>query len=299
MLLFIAVVAMARPSGAQGLDASSRRQVAASTTTTASPVETTVIGTTAAWASAGWTYLRDTQPSTAYHGNSYNGAVGADVQATDRLILGAAVSGEDTELDTTFNSGHLNTTGAGINPYAVYTLTNNFYVDSLLGFSWLQNHLDRANGRVLANYDSFRWLANVNFNGRFTDGPWQYLPVIGYLYVHQSDDSYTERGTGGGNVPNQTAIVSQGRLGGKIAYTIGNWAPYIGARWEHNFIQPGVVIAPGVPGGGPSTSRDDAYIQVGVNATFSSAWSGGLEFSTMQKTDQQTYGLLGNIRYTF
>lgn len=298
-LLLIAATAFARPSWAQGLDPSSHRQVAAGTTTTASPVQATTIGTTAAWASAGWTYLRDTLPSTAYHGNSYNGAVGADVQATDRLILGAALSGEDTELVTTFDSGHLNTTGYGFNPYAVYTLTNNFYVDSLLGFSWLHNDLDRASGGVVANYDSFRWLANVNLNGRFTDGPWQYLPVIGYLYVHQGDDSYTERGSGAGSVPSQTAIVSQGRLGGKIGYTIGEWTPYVGARWEHNFIQPGITIAAGLPGGSPSTSRDDAYIQVGVNATLSSAWSGGLEFNTMQKSDQQTYGLLGNIRYTF
>jgi outer membrane autotransporter protein len=299
MLGLIAAAAAVGPSWAQGLHPGSPRQLAAGTTTTTSPVETVVIGTTASWASAGWTYLRDTLPATAYHGNSYNGAVGADIQATDRLILGAALSGEDTELVTTFNSGHLNTTGYGFNPYAVYTLTNNFYVDGLLGFSWLGNDLDRANGRVLANYDSFRWLANINLNGRFTDGPWQYLPVIGWLYVHQNDESYTERGSGGGSVPSQTAIVSQGRLGGKIGYTIGHWTPYVGARWEHNFIQPGITIAAGVPGGSPSTSNDDAYIQVGVNATFSSAWSGGLEFSTMQKSDQQTYGLLGNIRFTF
>ena len=263
------------------------------------PTPETTVGTFAAWGSAGWTYLRDTAPAIAYHGNSYNAAVGGDIQATDRLILGAAFSGEDTRLITNFNSGHLNTTGYGFNPYAVYTLTNNFYVDGLAGFSWLSNDLDRAGGNVLANYDSFRWLANIDLNGRFTDGPWQYLPVIGYLYVHQSDDAYTERGTGGGSVPSQTTIISQGQLGGKIGYTIDNWTPYVGARWEHNFIQPTVTIAPGVPGASPSNSRDGAFIQVGANATFGSRFSGGIELNTMQKADQETYGVLGNIRYAF
>lgn len=272
--------------------------LAAATTATTSQTPSGV-GTLAAWGSAGWTYLRDTAPAIAYHGNSYNAAVGADVQATDRLIVGAALSAEDTELVTTFNSGHLNTSGYGLNPYAVYTLTNNFYVDALAGFSWLSNDLDRAGGGVVANYDSFRWLANVNLNGRFTDGPWQYLPVVGYLYVHQNDDAYTERGSGAGSVPSQTTIISQGRLGGKIGYTVGNWTPYVGARWEHNFIQPVVTIAPGFPGGSPSTSRDGAFIQIGANATFGSRVSGGIELNTLQKADQETYGVLGNIRYTF
>lgn len=297
-LLAAAAVAAAPSAFAQSADPNHDRSVAAAPSATPTNAAVTT-GTLAAWMSGGWTYLRDTSPATAYHGNSYNAAVGGDVQANDRLILGAALSGEDTQLVTTFNNGHLNTGGYGLNPYAVYSINNNFYVDALAGFSWLNNDLDRARGGVVANYNSFRWLANVNLNGRFTEGAWQFMPVVGYLYVHQSDDAYTERGSGAGTVPSQTAIVSQGRLGGKIAYTIGNLAPYVGARWEHNFIQPGVVIAPGLPGGGPSSSRDDAFLQVGVNATITSAWSGGIELNSMQKTDQQTYGVLGNIRYTF
>lgn len=298
------VPALAQSSEPNGPGAGSHgtldRSIAAGTTRGATPGEATpTTGAISAWSSAGWTYLRNTFPAIAYHGNSYNGAVGGDVQANERLIVGAALSLEDTQLITNFNSGHLNTSGYGFNPYAVYTLTNNFYVDALAGFSWLHNDLDRAGGGVVANYDSFRWLANVNLNGRFTDGPWQYLPVVGYLYVHQSDDAYTEHGTGAGSVPSQLTVISQGRLGGKIGYTIGNWTPYVGARWEHNFIQPNVTIAPGVPGGSPSSSRDGAYMQIGANATFNSRLSGGIEFNTLQKADQETYGLIGNIRYTF
>lgn len=301
VISIVAVCALAQSVQAQNIGTRDRPSNGSGTSTTAGPSTTTTVtsGTTAAWLSGGWTYLRDTAPAIAYHGNSYNTAVGGDIQANDRLIVGAALSAEDTQLVTTFNSGHLNTSGYGLNPYAVYTINNNFYVDALAGFSWLSNDLDRSGGKVVANYDSFRWLTNVNLNGRFTDGPWQYLPVVGWLYVHQSDDAYTERGSGAGAVPSQTTIISEGRLGGKIAYQIGNWAPYVGARWEHNFIQPAVTIAAGVPGASPSNSRDDAFIQVGVNTTFTTAWSGGLEFNTMQKSDQQTYGVLGNIRYTF
>lgn len=306
LLVLAAAGTAARPAWAQSSGPDGSRQdgfgrlLAAGTTSTTSPSDPGVhVGNVAAWGSAGWTYLRDTLPATAYHGNSYNGAVGADVQATDRLIVGAALSAEDTRLVTNFNSGHLNTSGYGLNPYAVYSLTDHFYVDALAGFSWLSNDLDRAGGGVVADYDSFRWLASVNLNGRYTDGPWQYLPVIGYLYVHQSDDAYTERGAGAASVPEQTTIVSQGRVGGKIGYTLGNWTPYVGARWEHNFIQPEITIAPGFPGGSPSNSRDGAFIQIGANATFGSRFSGGIEFNTMQKSDQETYGLLGNIRYAF
>src|SRR5262249_20313750 len=158
---------------------------------------------------------------------------------------------------------------------------------------WLNNDLDRANNAVKANYDSFRWLANLNLTGRFTAGPWQFLPTVGYLYVHQKDDAYTETGTGATTVPSQISIVEHSRLGGKVGFVSGNWTPYLGARWEHNFIQPTVVV-PGLPGGGPSNSKDGAFVQVGVNADFQGGFSGGLEFNTMQKTDQETYGLIGN-----
>lgn len=300
--LFLIGQTLAQPAWAQSFgtrDHPSSNFGSGQATVTSPSTTTVTTGTTAAWVSGGWTYLRDTLPAIAYHGNSYNSAVGADIQANDRLILGAALSGEDTELVTTFNSGHLNTTGYGINPYAVYTFTDNFYADALFGFSWLGNDLDRSSGKVVANYDSFRWLANLDLNGRFTDGPWQYMPVIGYLYVHQNDDAYTERGVGATTVSSQTTIISQGRLGGKIGYAIDNWTPYVGARWEHDFIQPAVTIAPGVAGGSPSNSREDAFVQVGVNATFGTAMSGGLEFNTTQKADQQSYGLLANFRYTF
>ncbi|HEX9466603.1 MAG TPA: autotransporter outer membrane beta-barrel domain-containing protein [Alphaproteobacteria bacterium] len=256
-------------------------------------------GNPAVWFSAGWTNLQNSFPGTAYHGNSYNGAVGGDAQIGDRLILGLAVSGEGTILDTTFNAGHLTTTGAGLNPYAVYTLTDHFYVDALVGWSWLTNDLDRSNGAVTASYDSFRWLGNLNLTGRFIEGPWQFLPTVGYLYVHQNDDAYTERGTGAASVPSRTSIVGQGRLGGKVGYTIDNVTPYVGARWEHNFVQPNVTIAPGVPGGSPSSSREGAFVQVGMNADFKGGFSGGIEFNTMQKSDQATYGILGNVRYAF
>jgi outer membrane autotransporter protein len=256
-------------------------------------------GNPAAWASFGWTYLRDTFPGIAYHGNSYNGAIGADVQVVDRLILGLALTGEGTDLVTNFNSGHLTTTGAGFNPYAVYTLSDHFYLDALVGWSWLGNDLDRAGGTVTANYDSFRWLGALNLTGRFFDGPWQFLPTIGYLYVHQNDDAYTERGAGATSVPSRTSIIGQGRLGGKIGYTIGNLTPYVGARWEHNFVQPTVTIAPGIPGGSPSNTREGAFVQVGLNADLKGGFSGGIELNTLQKSDQETYGVLANLRYAF
>jgi outer membrane autotransporter protein len=268
--------------------------------TTRQAIETpTTPGAPAAWFSAGWTHLKNSSPGASYKGDSYSGSVGADFQPSDRMILGLALSGEGTKLDISSTAGHLTTTGYGVNPYAVVTLTDNFYVDVLAGASWLNNDMDRASGAVTADYDSFRWLVSANLNGRFTDGPWQFLPTVGYLYVHQKDDAYTERGTGGGVVPSQIAILGQSRLGGRIGYVIDKWTPYVGARWEHNFVQPSGSGAESLASGGGSTSRDGAFVQAGVEAVLRGGFSGGLEVNSIQRSDLQTYGVLGNIRYAF
>jgi outer membrane autotransporter protein len=251
------------------------------------------------WGNAAWTHLRNTFPGAAFSGDSYSSGIGADLRVTEGAIVGIAATGEYTKLDTSFNQGHLKTGGWGLGPYAAVNLTDNFYVDALAIWSWLHNDVDRANGAVTGNYDSRRWIGLANLNGRFTDGAWRLQPYIGYLYVHQKDDAYTETGTGAAAVPTQTVSLGQGRLGGKVGYQIDQFTPYIGARWEHNFVQPTTTVAAGFSEASPSSSREGAFVQIGVNADLGSALTGGLEANTLQKSDQETYSLLGTLRYQF
>lgn len=250
------------------------------------------------WMNAGWDHLKNTATNTALGGNTYLGALGADVKVDDDIVVGLAVTGEDTKLNTDFNLGHLKTTGWGVGPYAAVSFLDNFYIDALVNRAWLHNTGDRSNGAVTFNYDSKRWIASSNLGARVYDGPLMINPYIGYLYVTQKDDSYTETGTGAGTGGGQRVSIAQGRLGAKLGYTIDQFTPYVGARWEHNFVQPNLNFG-ALAGGSPSNSREAGYFQVGFNADVDSGVSAGLEGHTRQSKDFQSYGIQGNIRVAF
>jgi hypothetical protein len=250
------------------------------------------------WLNAGWDHLKNDPTNTQFKGNTYTGAIGADVRIGDSIVVGLAATGEDTKLDTQFNLGHLKTTGWGIGPYAAISFLDNFYIDALVNRSWLHNTGDRGNGANTFNYDSKRWIAASHLGARLYDGPLMINPYIGYLYVTQKDDSYTETGTGAGAGGGQKVSVAQGQLGGKLGYTMGQFTPYVGARWEHNFVQPNLNFG-ALAGGSPSNNRDAGYYQVGFNADLDDGVSGGFEGNTRQSKDFTSYGVRGNIRVAF
>src|SRR5258708_3849702 len=218
------------------------------------------------WVNAGWEHLNNSFTNTAFSGNTWAGALGADFKVMDRVIVGAAITGEDTKLGTRFNSGHLNTSGWGAGPYAAVEITKNFFVDVTGLYQGLSNTTDRSSGAITGSYHGYRWLGVANLNGKFSEANSLFLPQIAYPYVRQRDDAYSESGVGrGAHAPN-TIHVCQGRLGGKIGYQFNQVTPYVGGRWEHNFTQPAISIPAGVGGGRPSPTRCTAVLYLGVLA---------------------------------
>ena len=253
---------------------------------------------TALWANTSYTSLDNDNVFTAYDGHAIATLIGIDTRVIDPLTIGIAFGYENIDLDTTFNQGTLGWNGYSATPYAVFRFLGNYSFDVAGSYARLNNDVSRLNNAAKGSFDSDRWTAAANLNGGWNVGQWRLGATVGYLYLHQNDQSYTENGLGNAPVAGQTTEVGQGRAGVRVGYDLGMVEPYLKGRVEHEFTSPGrTVVAPGV-----FVSPDDTGYVLGAGAQFkfSDRLSGGLEGTTTQGRDhQEIWGISGTIRLRF
>jgi outer membrane autotransporter protein len=260
----------------------------------------TTLKDSAIWGNFGYTSLQNDNAFTAYDGRLFTGMAGFDTRPIDPLTIGIAFGYENLDLDTSFNRGTQRWDGFTISPYAVYRFTRNYSVDGTIAYSWLDTDVTRnpGTGVVSGNYNSERLMMGANLNGNWDAGNWRLGASIGYLYVRQDDDPYLETGVGAGAVPGLQTRIGQGRVGGRVGYSLGAWEPYAKIRLEHEFISPdGSLVAPGIV-----TSPDKTGMTIGFGTLFNfgTRWSGGIEATTVQgRDDQDIWGVSGTIRFRF
>jgi len=256
---------------------------------------------TALWANAGYTSLDNNNALTAYDGHAIPVLVGIDTSPWDPLTVGIAFGYERVELDTAFNQGTLNWNGYTATPYAVLRFLNNYSVDVSASYSRLNNDVSRLNGTASGSYDSDRWLGTANLNGNWSVDNWRLGATIGYLYLHQIDDGYTETGpASGGAVTGHATTIGQGRAGLRLGYNFGMVEPYVKARVEHEFITPGTQLVSPATGGIVASDNTGYVIGVGALLNFNNRLSGAIEGTTTQGRDKQDiWGIAGTIRFRF
>jgi outer membrane autotransporter protein len=254
-----------------------------------------------AYTNAESTFNKGTNNDMRFKGDIWAGSVGADYRVTQRIVLGAAVGYQYVDVNTTFNSGKLKQTGWGVTPYAVFALTQNYFIDVSGGYYWLDNEMQRNSNTARANYDGERWSVGGNLNGAWKINNWQAAAAVGYLYVKATDDAFRETGSAAQAAiqASQVTKLGQGRLGGSLGYSLGNITPYGMARVEHNFEQPKVSLNSGV-GGQPPEARTGYRIGAGLKFNVSSAVSGDVSANTLLgKDDYKEYGVGGTLRIAF
>jgi len=250
-----------------------------------------------AWVLGSYSSIENDFVNTAYDGDIVAFAGGADYRVTDRIVTGVALSYENTDLNTSFNNGTFETDGFGISPYAVFRLNDKISVDINGSYTSLNTDTTRTGGAVTGSFDSNRYTVGGNLNLNHKIKKVFMNASVGFLYIKEDQDSYTE--SNGTFVPDNNISIGQGRLSASIGYDFGKFQPFVTAQLRHEFWSPS---APELGGGLQSPTDDNTAVVLGGGVSFrlTDTVSGSVTGTTEQGRDNfDLYSVTGRVRMRF
>jgi outer membrane autotransporter protein len=219
------------------------------------------------WGDANLSWIDRDHPLFGNDGHLVTSSLGLDRRFGDRAVLGVIVNGELSDINTTFNSGSLDTSGAGLGAYGGYALTQRVVVDALV--LWKDFDNDVRSLASSGSYRSERWIAAANITGYLDLAALRVAPSAGILHSREEQDAYTDTsGAFAAGADIETTVLS---FGSKAEYAVDMGAgrivtPWIGAaaEWE-------VAASAGALVGGARDDREDVDLRLssGLNAQLS------------------------------
>lgn len=253
------------------------------------------------WFNAAVTNVDDDHTGANYDGNIYTFLVGYDATVGDKLRLGLAAGYERVLVDTDYNSGSVQGTAWTLAPYLSYQISDMLSLNATVGRAWASYDLDHAPSAV-GSTDGERWFGAANLVAKQTSGQWKFSETLGYFYVTETQDAYTETGGGALAVPESKRHVGQIRVGGKAGYEIpthfGTVTPYVSARAEFDVAKSSDPIL----SSGAIVSKDDsgATFGAGVKAAMGENMTLSLEATTTAfRSDYEARGLSATLSFKF
>ncbi len=249
------------------------------------------------WASANYSEAESDFAPTAYKSETVGGSIGVDYTLSDYVTLGAFLSYNDTDTNSSFNGGSADTQAITFGPYANFVVDDMFSVDASLAYTTSDIDNTRTVGAVVAtgNQDgdstyvsvglnAMKWYDNIGVSGR-----------LGWGFSDTDNDSYTDSlGTTFAATDSQLGQIS---LGGKVSYYGGGYMPYIGATYKYDVISDNVTtVAPP----SPANDKDEVQLEAGISLFGDGPLSGGISGNYSVLRDEfDGWGVGGNISYRF
>ena len=152
-----------------------------------------------------------------YDSNSFGFILGYDQLVSDNLVVGAALSYSDIEVDAGFNTTDID--AYSLNLYGQYT-EGNYFVRGALGYSFGDAESDRGTqfGDIDSDFDLDQFSANISVGFDKTIGKSKLSPFASLQYAHTSRDSFAENGGLGLSVSGANVNVLE--LGAGIGHEI-------------------------------------------------------------------------------
>ena len=136
------------------------------------------------WANGAYSNYEDTLSSTSIDGETWNATGGVDYLFLDWLIAGLSLGYEDSNLDTNYNRGHVDTDGVTVSPYVLFLLNRYISVDGAVGYSNIDIDQDRTLPGtatvVTSSLDAERFFGSAGINASFWRGNWNFSGRLGY-----------------------------------------------------------------------------------------------------------------------
>ncbi|MCE7998224.1 MAG: autotransporter outer membrane beta-barrel domain-containing protein [Rhodobiaceae bacterium] len=249
------------------------------------------------WASANYSEAESDFAPTAYKSETVGGSVGVDYILSDYVTLGAFLSYNDTDTNSSFNGGSADTQAITFGPYASFVVDDMFSIDASIAYTTSDIDNSRTVGAVVAtgNQDgdstyisvglnAMKWYDNIGVSGR-----------LGWGYSDTDNDAYTDSlGTAFAATDSQLGQIS---LGGKVSYYGGSYMPYIGATYKYDAVSDNVTT---VTPPSPANDKDEVQLEAGISLFGDGPLSGGISGSyTVLREEFDGWGVGGNISYRF
>lgn len=251
------------------------------------------------WVNSAWSGIEDDLSSTAFDGDVITVMGGVDYLFTDRLLAGLAVGYENTDLDTIFNNGTLESDGFTVAPYLGFIINRFFTADLSGGYSSGSTDLTRIDlvgTTVTGDMDWDRWFLAANLNAYYSIGKFRLAGRVGYLWVQETQDQFTE--SDGTVVGEQDIDLGQVRVGGQIGYSLGRVEPYLTGTFEYDADRTDVVVGAGQEQ--PANDETGFEVGGGVRFALSDRVTGGVEATThLGRENFSSTTVQGTLRLKF
>ncbi len=249
-----------------------------------------------AWMQGSYTSVENSQAGSQMDGSVYNLVGALDYKISDRVVIGLGLGYEMLDVDTTFNTGKLESTGFGLLPYIGYQLTNAWSASLSGGYTWLSYDITR-NTNVTGSYDAERWFINGQLDGNYAFGRVRVRPTIGVMYLEEKSDAF--RDSSGAQSLENTIKVGRISAGGSVGYAFDKVMPYVKLVGEYDFEK----NAPINLGNGSFSHDEDFGGKIGVGFEFygSNSFSGNIEtsYNSLGRTDLDVWSTSARVRVQF
>ncbi len=199
--------------------------------------------------------------------------IGVDYTFDNNMIFGVATAIDRTNIDLNFSGGKLDGRGVTVSPYLGIPINKNLAFDATVGVG--RTNLDTTSAGVSGSTRDNRTLGTLGLTYREVIGAWSLSGRGAYLAVRDKLGAYTL--TNGTFVPDGTVNVAQLRLVGQVAYTTGNFTPYVALSYIKDVRRPDQAAV-----GGISAANDkDAWTPaIGVRFRADNSLYGSIQYSS-------------------
>jgi len=222
---------------------------------------------------------------------------GLDYTFGNQLIVGAALSGERTRINTSFNGGSFRGNGNTFAPYLAWAITPRWILDAVIGFGRTDiSSTDNSVGGGNGNTRDRRSLASLGLSYNTLKGKWQLTAKGQVMSAEDRIGQFTL--SNGTNVDASSSRITQLRFGGQAAYKLQQGVtPFFGATYIYDAQRQNQ--AP-LAGQSAANDRDAVLLQLGVNFQSGGRLYGGIVLSTEQGRSQvKNDQVLANIGLRF
>jgi hypothetical protein len=147
-----------------------------------------------AWTSVSWAESDDDFVTTAFESSRYGIFLGTDFSPIDGYIFGVALGYDNTDTDTTFNSGNSSSESLTLVPYMGVLLGDWFSADFSTGFSrvWTDQFRTDNGETITSDFRSSRYFVSGNLNASTYLGDWLIGGTVGGQWAKNVSEEFVE-----------------------------------------------------------------------------------------------------------
>lgn len=217
---------------------------------------------------------------------------GVDYTLPNDVIVGVAVAKDRTNIDLNFSGGTLSGNGVTISPYFGVAINKNLSLDGTIGFG--RTDITTNTLGVGGSSRSDRTIGSLGLTYVEKVDNWTLSARGALLSVNDKLGAYTL--TNGTFVTDGTVKVTQLRVSGQAAYSLGTFTPFVGLALIDDINRPNQAPVNGIAA---ANARFGWTPTIGVRFKADSSVYGAIQYSSEQRSEVKNNQILFNLGIRF